>query len=199
MRRTRGASAAGKKFLPQMNADRPVSRVRVWLNARLSHRDISVHLRSSAAKIPFFLITQPQPNGTRHGPGPVRPYPAAKPGPTVPFKPFRTDPLNREPTARPGSTAPFKPFRTDPLNREPTAKPGSTVPFKPFRFKPSRTDPLNREPGIVPDPGLHRGRLLNPDQCIASMIPLIPANPRDAPHTRRRRRRQEILATDERR
>jgi hypothetical protein len=63
----------------------------------------------------------------------------------VPFKPFRTDPLNREPTAKPGSTALFTPFRTDPLNREPRAKPGSTVPFKPFR-----TDPLNREPAAKP-------------------------------------------------
>jgi hypothetical protein len=57
------------------------------------------------------------------------------------FKPFRTDPLNREPTAKSGSTVPFKPFRTDPLNREPAAKSGSTAPFKPFRI-----DPLNREP-----------------------------------------------------
>jgi hypothetical protein len=52
--------------------------------------------------------------------------PAANPGSTVPFKPSRIDPLNREPTARPATT-PYKPFRTDPLNREPTAKPGSTA------------------------------------------------------------------------
>ena len=86
----------------------------------------------------------------------------------------------------PGPVAPSKPFRIDSLNREPTAKPGPTMPFKP-----SRTDPLNRETDAVPDPGL--------DQYIASMIPLISANPRDAPHTRRQRRRQQIFAADERR
>jgi len=112
---------------------------------------------------------------------------------TAPFKPFRTDPLNREPMAEPGPTVPFKPSRTDPLNREPTAKPGSTAPFKP-----SRIDPLNREPGAIPDPGLRRGRLPSPDQYLASMTSLISANPRDAPHTRCQRRRQEISATDER-
>ena len=37
--------AAGKKSLPQMNADRPMSRVRDWLNSRVSHRDICVHPR----------------------------------------------------------------------------------------------------------------------------------------------------------
>ena len=73
------------------------------------------------------------------------PREAPTPGRTAPFKPFRTDPLNREPTAKPGSTAPFKPFRTDPLNREPRAKPGSIAPFKPFR-----TDPSNREPSANP-------------------------------------------------
>ena len=56
------------------------------------------------------------------------PQGAPTPGPTVPFKPSRTDPLNREPAADPSSTAPFKPFSTDPLNREPAAKPGSTAP-----------------------------------------------------------------------
>ena len=44
--------------------------------------------------------------------------------------------------------------------------------------------------GAFPDPG--------PDQYIASMNPLISANPRDAPHTRSLRRRQEIFAADER-
>src|SRR5580698_10063355 len=105
-----------------MNADRPVSRVRVWLNTRVSHRDISVHLRSSAAKIPFFLITQPQPDATRQGPRPAHPHPAT-PGSTAPFKPSRTDPLNREPTTKPGPTVPFKPSGIDPLNREPAAEP----------------------------------------------------------------------------
>jgi len=123
-----------------MNADRPVLWERVWLNARLSYRHICVHRRSSAAKIPFFLVRQPEPDATREAPGPAHPHPAT-PGPSVLFKPFRTDPLNREPTAKSGSTVPFKPFRTDPLNREPAAKSGSTAPFKPFRI-----DPLNREP-----------------------------------------------------
>ena len=64
--------------------------------------------------------------------------------------------------------------------------PGPVAPSKPFRI-----DPLNRETDAVPDPGR--------DQYIASMIPLISANPRDAPHTRRQRRRQQIFAADERR
>ena len=144
-----------------MNADRLVWWVRDWLDPGVGHRHICVHRRSSAAQIPFFWIAQPKPNAARQGSGPVRPHAAAKPGPTVPIKPSRTDPLNREPTAKP-ATAPFKPSRIDPLNREPTAKLGSTVPFKPIRidplnreptakprstapFKPSRIDPLNRE------------------------------------------------------
>jgi hypothetical protein len=84
----------------------------------------------------------------------------------------------------PDATAPFKPSRVDPLNREPTAKP-ATAPFKPFRL-----DPMNREPGAFPDPATN--------QYIATMNPLISANPRDAPHTRSRHYRQEIFATDER-
>ena len=58
--------------------------------------------------------------------------PTAKPAPTAPLKPFRTDPLNREPTAKPAPTTPFKPFRTDPLNREPTAKPASPCRLQPI-------------------------------------------------------------------
>jgi|SRR5580692_8918642 hypothetical protein len=84
-----------------MNADSLVSWVRDWLNSRISHRDISVHLRSSAAKIVYFLITQPQPDAPRQGPGSVHPHAAAKPGSTVQFKPSRIDPLNREPAANP--------------------------------------------------------------------------------------------------
>ena len=129
-----------------MNADILVPRVRDWLNSRIGHRHICVHRRSSAAKIPFFCITQPKPNAARQDPGSVHPHAAAKPGTTVPIKPSRIDPLNREPKANP-ATAPFKPSRIDPLNREPTAKPGSTVPFKP-----SRIDPLNREPTAKPAP-----------------------------------------------
>ena len=130
-----------------MNADSQLSWVRGWLNARLSPRHICVHRRPSAAKFPFFWITQPKPNAARQGPGPLHPHAAARPGPTAPFKPFRTDPLNREPTAKPASTAPFKLFRIDPLNREPMAKPAPTAPFKPFRI-----DPLNREPATKPAP-----------------------------------------------
>src|SRR5580658_7611742 len=48
--------------------------------------------------------------------------------------------LNRDPTAKPGATAPFKPSRTDPLNREPTVK-TATAPSKP-----SRTDPVHLTP-----------------------------------------------------
>jgi hypothetical protein len=43
---------------------------------------------------------------------------------------------------------------------------------------------------LFPPPGL--------DHYIASMIPLISANPPDAPHSRHQRRRQEIFAADER-
>jgi hypothetical protein len=114
-----------------MNADSLVSWVRDWPNSRLSHRYICVicvYLRSFAAKIASFLITPPQPDATREGPGPARTHPAAKPAPTAPLKPSRTDPLNREPTAKSGSTDPFEPFRTDRLNREPTAKPSATAP-----------------------------------------------------------------------
>ena len=111
-----------------MNADSLVSRVRDWLNSRLSHRNICVHLRSSAAKIPSSLITQPQPDATRQGPDPTHPHPAA-PGAAAPFKPSRTDPLNREPPAA------FASPRIEPANHKPT------VPYES-----SRTDPLNREP-----------------------------------------------------
>ena len=137
-----------------MNADRPVSRVRDWPNPRFSHRHICVHLRSSAAKIPFFWINQPKPNAAQQGPGLVHPHAAAMPAQTAPFKPSRIDPMNREPTAKPRSTAPFKPSRIDLRNREPMATPGSTAPFKPFRI-----DPLNRGPDAVPAPRprpLHR-------------------------------------------
>ena len=161
-----------------MNADRLVWWVRDCLNPRYSHRHICVHRRSSAAKFPFFLIGQPQPNATRQGPGHVHPHPTTS-GPVAPFKPFRIDPLNREPAAKPTPTAPFKPFRIDPLNREPKAKPSATAPSKPSRIdplnreppvafrspriepvsskpaaplKPSRTDPLNREPATKPNP-----------------------------------------------
>jgi hypothetical protein len=44
-----------------MDADKPVPWVRDWLNSRVSHRSICVHLRSSAAKIPCFLLRQAQP------------------------------------------------------------------------------------------------------------------------------------------
>jgi hypothetical protein len=54
------------------------------------------------------------------------PQGAPTPRPTAPFKPFRTDPLNREPAPKPGSIAPFKPSRTDPLNREQPAEPPLT-------------------------------------------------------------------------
>src|SRR5580692_2332509 len=89
-----------------MNADSLLSWVRGWLNARLSHRHICVHRRPSAAKFPFFWITQPKPNAARQGPGSVHPHAAAKPGPTVPIKPSRIDPLNREPATKTGATAP---------------------------------------------------------------------------------------------
>jgi soluble lytic murein transglycosylase-like protein len=59
------------KFLPQMNADSLASWVRDWLNSSVSHRDICVHLRSSAAKIPCFSIRQPQPGATQQGPAAI--------------------------------------------------------------------------------------------------------------------------------
>jgi len=92
------------------------------------------------------------------------------PGPIAPFKPFRTDPLNREPTAK-TATPPFKPFRTDPLNREPTAKP-VTVPFKPFR-----TDPLNREPSANPGPTAPRVSASNAFSAAANAQPARALHP----------------------
>src|SRR5580704_3262847 len=53
-----------------MDADNPVSWAGNWLSS-LTHRDICVHLRSSAAKIPCFLIAQPQPDATRAGPAAI--------------------------------------------------------------------------------------------------------------------------------
>jgi hypothetical protein len=168
-----------------MNADRPVSRVRVWLNSRLSHRDISVHRRSSAAKFPFFSIIQPEPDAPREGPGPAHPHVVA-PVAATPFKPSRIDPLNREPTmdfkspriepADPEPAAPFKPSRIDPLNREPTAKPGSTVPFKPFR-----TDPLNREPTSKPDPAAPRVTGSSSSSAAATAPPARARDPASRP------------------
>jgi hypothetical protein len=55
--------------------------------------------------------------------------------------------LNREPEAKLGPTVQFRPSRTDPSNREPTAKTGVTA-----LFKPSQIDLSNREPGAFPDP-----------------------------------------------
>jgi hypothetical protein len=73
------------------------------------------------------------------------PQGAPTPGPTAPFKPFRTDPLNREPTAKP-VTAPFKPFRIDPLNREPTAKTAATARMTQHRTEGNRVKEARSEP-----------------------------------------------------
>jgi hypothetical protein len=98
--------------------------------------------------------------------------PTATPGSTVPFKPFRIDPMDREPTANPAPTAPFKQFRIDPMDREPAAK-AATAPFKP-----SRIDPMNREPGADPDPDprpVHRihepAHIRESARCAAHMKP----------------------------
>src|SRR5277367_4559982 len=48
-----------------MNADILVSRVRDWLSSWVSHCPICVHLRT---RLLTFLIRQPEPDGTRHGP-----------------------------------------------------------------------------------------------------------------------------------
>jgi hypothetical protein len=93
MRRTRGPSAAGKKSspkksLPRMNADKLVSRLRDWLNARVSHRHICVHLRLFAAKI---LLDHPAPaKCTPRRSRPCAPAPAGKTRPnhaiqTIPY------------------------------------------------------------------------------------------------------------------
>ena len=87
----------------------------------------------------------------------------------------RRAPTNRPPqwARTPDPTVPFKPSRIDPLNREPTAQPGSTAPSKP-----SRTDPLNREPGTFPDPdpnSVHRlhetPHVREPWRCAAHAEP----------------------------
>ena len=80
----------------RMNADKLVSRLRDWLNALVSHRHICV----ICGKNSFLLDHSAPAEHTRQGPGPAHPHPAAKPGPTAPSKPSRTDPLNREPTAK---------------------------------------------------------------------------------------------------
>jgi len=87
----------------------------------------------------------------------------------------RRAPTNRPPqwARTPDPTVPFKPSRIDPLNREPTARPGSTVPSKP-----SSIDPLNREPGAFPDPDprpVHRfhepAHIHKPKRCVAHAKP----------------------------
>ena len=165
-----------------MNADRPVSWVRDWLNSGFSHRDICVHLRSSAAKIPFFLTTQPQPNAPRQGPDHAHPHPAA-PGPTVSFKPSRTDLLNRAPAAKP-ATAPFKPFRTDPLNREPKAMPRPGAASEPLArnaiHRKTAAPPAARHGPIAP----------TPDHPTATLTGRPPPPPRATPPTAAPRRRR---------
>jgi hypothetical protein len=147
----RPAAPASKNFQPRMKADeRRCRRDRLLHQAgqplQFSYPRSSAFIRGKII-LPSPPTRPPSHTSRARATGPRAPrHPQGAPtrGPTASFKPFRTDPLNREPTAKPATT-PYKPFRTDPLNREPTAKPGPTVPFKPFR-----TDPLNREPTAKP-------------------------------------------------
>jgi hypothetical protein len=138
------------------NGDRPAIRVHLRFHFLSPPQAPSHRSGTSWRRAASYSCLPPtrQASHTAHaraaGPGApaIRPSQGAlTPSPTVPFKPFRTDPLNREPAPKPASIAPFKPFRTDPLNREPAPKPAPTAPFKPFR-----TDPLNREPTLPPNP-----------------------------------------------
>ena len=147
-------------------AIRPVGRCKIL---------IRVHLRSSAAKYsclrrqPGRPRTPPAPAPPDRAPPAIRPSQGAPtPASTTPFKPFRTDPLNREPTAKPGPTVPFKPSRTDPLNREPATKPDTTAPFKP-----SRTNLLNSESAVPPNP-----RYFTPTPAAAMPRHAMPHAPR---------------------
>src|SRR5580692_8094066 len=134
-----------------MNADRLIRWVRDWLNSRVSHHDISVHLRSSAAKIPFFLITHPQPDATRQGPGPSHPHPTT-PGSTAPFKPSGIDPLNREPAAelapRAGRATSTKPqihiFAYQPSSPQAGRAARANPQIHIFAYQPSDPAPANK-------------------------------------------------------
>jgi hypothetical protein len=166
MRRPRGPRGvrapqpASKNFLPQMNADergcrlvRKCQPTRQPPAPRFLSAFICVHPRQNCLAFGDNAAGLPRRHRQR------TPQGAPTPAPTAHFKPFRTDPLNREPAAKPAPTVPFKRSGTDPLNREPAAKPASTAPFKP-----SRTDPLNREPGAEPPPPGWRIPQLPPDR-----------------------------------
>jgi hypothetical protein len=163
----------------QMNADRPIWWIRDWLNSSLSHRHICVHLRQRS----FSSWSLRQPDATRQGRGPAHPPPAT-PRPTVPSKPSRIDPVNREPTAKPTPTALFKPFRIDPLNREPTPKPTPTAPpVAGSNTSSAATAPPARAHGPAPRP-----RQLDEGSQVR-------APPRGFPHPIALARPQPLLAT----
>ncbi len=117
-------------FWPLMNPDERRCR-RDRLRHRASRPLQNSYPRSSASirgkiRLPSAPTRQASQTTRARAAGPcapaIRPSRGAPtPAPTAPFKPFRTDPLNREPTAQPGRTARFKPSRIDPLNREPGA------------------------------------------------------------------------------
>ena len=110
------------------------------------------------------------------------PQGAPTPGPTVPFKPSRIDPMNREPTAKSALTAPFKQSRIDPMDREPTAKPTSIAPFEQFRI-----DPMDREPPAAPP--LTSPTPTNGQSPKVPPVPLNRADRRRLKYLQRRRAR----------
>jgi hypothetical protein len=103
------------------------------------------HLRSSWAMIPFFSITHPQPDATREGPGRAPSRPAPKPDPTAPFKPFRTDPLNREPPVPPNPTY-VAPIRA-------ATEPQHDMPHAPRCIRPPQPVHPENRPQRTPIPG----------------------------------------------
>ncbi len=177
-----------------MNANKLVSTPHDWLNARVSHRDISVHLRSSAAKILFFLTAQPHPAATQERPGPARPHPAAKPDPTTPFKPSRTDPNRRlavppNPTrltptkAMPRHDLPHAPRCIRPPYHPPPAPPPpdhqpSAARHNPYAQRTVPHPPARRLPMAPPTSAL----CTRPSQRAPSAAQRKPPHPAQRPH-----------------
>jgi hypothetical protein len=173
-----------------MNADKLVSTPHDWLNARVSHRDISVHLRSSAAKILFFLTAQPHPAATQERPGPARPHPAAKPNPTTPFKPSRTDPNRR--LAVPPNPTRLTPTKAMPRHDLPHARRTTCPPLhhrQTINPAPPATTRTPREPSLTHLQGGSQWRpppapplCTRPARCARSAPQRKPPHPAQRPH-----------------
>jgi hypothetical protein len=178
----RPAAPASKNFQPRMKADeRRCRRDRLLHQAgqplQFSYPRSSAFIRGKII-LPSPPTRPPSHTSRARATGPRAPrHPQGAPtrGPTASFKPFRTDPLNREPTAKP-ATSPYKPFRTDPLNREPMAKPGSTA-------LPARAQDPAPRPGQSGEGSKIRGVAL--DLASFTRLPCRPAT-RFSPRPRHR-------------